>query len=99
MEHGRFVVPRGGAGTCRAVRTTVRRRRTRTTASLGRLTATGGSLRLGRWAQGQTAAKDEEAVIDKIRSVRDLEVYRVAFDAAMKIYELSKSFPKEETYS
>ena len=36
---------------------------------------------------------------NSIRSVRDLEVYRMAFDAAMMIFELSKSFPKEEMYS
>jgi four helix bundle protein len=30
---------------------------------------------------------------------RDLEVYQKAFDAAMQIFELSKAFPKEETYS
>lgn len=36
---------------------------------------------------------------DKIRSVRDLVVYKKAFDAAMEIFELSKSFPKEELYS
>ena len=35
----------------------------------------------------------------KIRTHRDLEVYQKAFDAAMEIFELSKSFPKEETYS
>ncbi len=35
----------------------------------------------------------------KIRSVRDLEVYRKAFDAAMEIYEISKGFPKEELNS
>jgi four helix bundle protein len=34
-----------------------------------------------------------------IKSVRDLEVYRTAFDAAMIIFQLSKSFPKEELYS
>jgi len=34
-----------------------------------------------------------------IKSVRDLEVYQLAFKAAMLIYELSKSFPKEELYS
>jgi four helix bundle protein len=28
-----------------------------------------------------------------------LEVYRKAFAAAMKVFELSKKFPKEETYS
>ena len=35
----------------------------------------------------------------KIRSHRDLEVYQKAFAAAMEIFELSKSFPKEERYS
>ena len=35
----------------------------------------------------------------KIRSVRDLEVYRKAFDAAMEIYEITKGFPKEELNS
>jgi len=34
-----------------------------------------------------------------IVSHRDLEVYRLAFDAAMRIFELTKRFPKEETYS
>ena len=29
----------------------------------------------------------------------DLEVYRLAFDTAMRIFDLSKSFPKEERYS
>ena len=35
----------------------------------------------------------------KIRTHKDLEVYKLAFDAAMKIFELSKGFPREETYS
>ena len=35
----------------------------------------------------------------KIVSHHDLEVYQKAFDAAMRIFELSKSFPKEEAYS
>ncbi len=30
---------------------------------------------------------------------QDLEVYRKAFEAAMQIFEISKEFPKEETYS
>lgn len=29
----------------------------------------------------------------------DLDVYRRAFDAAMRLFEVSKRFPKEETYS
>ena len=35
----------------------------------------------------------------KIRVHRDLEVYQRAFDAAMRIFDLSKSFPREERYS
>src|SRR5215813_7033292 len=34
-----------------------------------------------------------------IRSFRDLEVYGMARDQAEKIFVVSKSFPKEETYS
>jgi hypothetical protein len=30
---------------------------------------------------------------------QDLEVYRKAFEGAMQIFEISKTFPKEETYS
>jgi four helix bundle protein len=30
---------------------------------------------------------------------QDLEVYKKAFDAAMRIFEISKTFPKEERYS
>lgn len=35
----------------------------------------------------------------KIQNHQDLLVYRKAFDAAMNIFDLSKPFPKEETYS
>ena len=31
--------------------------------------------------------------------MRELEVYKLAFGAAMEIFEISKYFPKEETYS
>ena len=34
-----------------------------------------------------------------VKSHRDLEVYRLAFDSAMKVFEVSKTFPKEERYS
>lgn len=34
-----------------------------------------------------------------VRTHRDLEVYRLAFDAAMKVFEVSKTFPREERYS
>ena len=34
-----------------------------------------------------------------VRRHTDLEVYQVAFDTAMRIFEASKSFPREEIYS
>ena len=41
----------------------------------------------------------EGKVPKRIMSVRDLNVYRLAFDTAMEIFELSKTFPPEEKYS
>jgi four helix bundle protein len=35
----------------------------------------------------------------KIKSHKDLEVYQMAYDAANRIFKLSKTFPKEELYS
>ncbi len=35
----------------------------------------------------------------KITRHQELDVYKKAFETAMSIFELSKSFPKEETYS
>jgi four helix bundle protein len=35
----------------------------------------------------------------KIRSHKDLDTYKLAFEAAIRIFELTKSFPKEEMYS
>jgi four helix bundle protein len=34
-----------------------------------------------------------------IQSHRELEVYQLAFEAAMRIFDLTKSFPAEERYS
>jgi four helix bundle protein len=34
-----------------------------------------------------------------IRTHRDLDVYQMGFEVAMKIFEMSKSFPIEERYS
>lgn len=36
---------------------------------------------------------------ESIKSHKDLQVYQMAFDPAMKIFELSKKFPVEERYS
>jgi len=35
----------------------------------------------------------------EIRKHKDLKVFQVSFEAGMKIFELSKDFPKEEKYS
>jgi len=37
--------------------------------------------------------------MSSIRHFRDLEVYQLAMDASMKLFELSKRFPLEEKYS
>jgi four helix bundle protein len=37
--------------------------------------------------------------MSRIQSHRELDVYRMAFDAAMEIFELTKKLPREETYS
>jgi four helix bundle protein len=42
---------------------------------------------------------EERRKIKRISSVRDLDVYRLAFDTAMEIFAITKSFPKEEKYS
>jgi four helix bundle protein len=34
-----------------------------------------------------------------IANHEDLEVYKIAFDSAVKVFEISKTFPKEEKYS
>jgi four helix bundle protein len=34
-----------------------------------------------------------------VKTHRDLDVYQRAFETAMEIFELSRQFPKEETYS
>jgi four helix bundle protein len=38
-------------------------------------------------------------MLQKAKSVRDLEVYKLGFDTAMEIFEMTKTFPTEERYS
>ncbi|MCL0075171.1 four helix bundle protein [Thermodesulfovibrionales bacterium] len=35
---------------------------------------------------------------DKIRNVRDLEVYKLAFETAMEIFQITKIFPQDQKY-
>jgi hypothetical protein len=51
----------------------------------------------GSAKSSQTESKSSEYEI--ITSYRELRVYKLAFDSAMRIFELSKSWPKEEKYS
>lgn len=37
--------------------------------------------------------------MELIRTHKDLKVYKLAFESAMGIFEMTKSFPKEEKYS
>jgi len=36
---------------------------------------------------------------ERIKSYRDLRVYQAAMDAAMRIFEMTKTFPGEERFS
>ena len=36
---------------------------------------------------------------EKIRTHRELRVFQLSFESGMEVFNLSKSFPKEETYS
>ncbi len=46
--------------------------------------------------RGQRTEDREKTVI---KSVKDLKVYQIAYQLAMDIFEITKKFPKEETYS
>lgn len=35
---------------------------------------------------------------EPIKSQFELDVYKIAFDTAMRIFEITKTFPKEEKY-
>ncbi|MBN2863480.1 MAG: four helix bundle protein [Bacteroidales bacterium] len=37
--------------------------------------------------------------MDKIRTHKDLKVYKLSFEAGMEIFHVTKTFPKEEMYS
>jgi len=43
--------------------------------------------------------KGERSKVSRIQSHEELDVYKLAFEAAMRIFEVSKGFPREETYA
>ena len=48
---------------------------------------------------GSWGVREQGGKMGRIQSHDELDVYRLAFDAAMRIFELTKEFPKAETYS
>ena len=49
--------------------------------------------------RGHADAGTRRVTMSNIRSYRELEVYRAAMDAAMRIFELTRCFPAEEKFS
>jgi len=56
-----------------------------------------------KWRNGESEhnrLKPEQVTLKKrISTYHDLDVYRMAMDGAMEIFEITKMFPKEEKYS
>ena len=50
----------------------------------------------GRQGDGEIVVREKSK---KAKTHEDLDVYQIAFEAAMQIFELSKKFPVEERYS
>ena len=51
--------------------------------------------RVGDWEIWETTI----IIMDRIKTHKELKVYQLSFDSGMKIFEMTKSFPKEEKYS
>lgn len=49
--------------------------------------------------RGFESRKERELGMTNIRSYKELRVYQAAMDAAMRIFELTKTFPIEERFS
>lgn len=57
-------------------------------------------MTVGRETVGcERQMKSENNKVRLAKRVQDLEVYKLAFETAMKIFEITKSFPPEEKYS
>ncbi len=66
----------------------------------GRGTKGRGTMAEGRRTKGEgEEMNDREKVTKRIKSVRDLKVYQLAFETAMEVFKISRSFPVDEKYS
>jgi four helix bundle protein len=43
--------------------------------------------------------EDQQFKKSAVKTYKDLNVYQLSYDTAMSLFDLSKDFPKEETYS
>ena len=59
----------------------------------------GGAGFLERLRGGEGERNRRGRGMAKIESVRELEVYKMAFEAAMRIFHVTKAFPAEERFS
>lgn len=58
-----------------------------------------GEWECGVWEYGRVGVWEQEKIVTLVKHFRDLRVYRQALEAASRIFELSKAWPKEERYS
>ncbi len=55
-----------------------------------------------KWNHGEESGESrggKKMPKEAIKDHKDLGIYKIAFEAAMRIFELSKKFPLEERYS
>ena len=54
---------------------------------------------MGETVRMKNGGRENERVKKRISTYRDLDVYKMAMDGAMMIFELTKQFPPEEKFS
>src|SRR5690554_1322318 len=55
--------------------------------------------RLGDLAKGRIGEINWIQMSERIKTHRELRVYQISFEASMEIFEVTRGFPKQETYS
>src|SRR5690554_1244216 len=54
--------------------------------------------RLGDLAKGRLGEINWIQMSERIKTHRELRVYQISFEASMEIFEVTRGFPKQETY-
>ena len=64
---------------------------------------TGDGEKIGEWAvigeNRREGILQNNILMERIKTHRDLKVYQLSFEAGMEVFEMSKLFPAEEKYS